>query len=277
MKFTYPTSKQQSKEEEWKGQKPSKFEGTRKIIHTLDKKDVLLGCDYFNQNPRKRHFKPESSKETVFQPSIKIFKDSYLTSKNKSNNEKEILPQKREEDKMRLEPKKHYYEYREEYIKGLNSKAKHHENKIYVKEELNYLSKIGYLLSKKEFGDMLQNTKTEEDMKNEKIDKYSPENISNTINNINAKVEINDKYKNSEKVQMLLDNNKHIDPLFLVPQVQVLRIEKEKIRKIENKNDYLTQKRENELLEIKNRMELIKKDIDYVKGLGNWDKDYLGR
>ena len=41
---------------EWEGSKSNKFERIKKPIRTNDKKDVLLGCDFFNQNPRKKHF-----------------------------------------------------------------------------------------------------------------------------------------------------------------------------------------------------------------------------
>ena len=85
---------------------------------------------------------------------MKVFKEAYYTSKDISE-QILIWPQKQNNELLKIEPKKHYYQYRDEYISNLNEKSKRSENKVFVKEELNYLSKIGYMLSKNGFANLL--------------------------------------------------------------------------------------------------------------------------
>ncbi len=240
---------------EWTGHKSNKFERTRKCIKAVDKEDILHGSDFFNQNARKRHFSIGPSTEKGFKPCMRVYPEAYYTSKDISD-QVVIWPQQKNEAILNLQPKKHYFEQRDTYIESLNNKAKRSENKVFIKEELNYLSKIGYMLSKRDFADMIEKHKTNEAMKNE-------------INENQSKT----KYVNSSDIQTILDNNKHIDPLFLIPQLSVKPEIKKK--KPSNKHDYLTQKRENELIEMKIKMELIKKDIEYVKDLDAWDNSNL--
>lgn len=254
---------------EWIGHKSNKFERVRKCIRAVDKEDVLHGCDFFNQNPRKRHFTISPSKEIEFKPVMKVFKEAYMTSKDISD-EPEIWPQKRKEHEINLEAKRHYYQYRDSYINKLNEKARRSENKIYVKDELNYLSKIGYMQDKKEIANHIEQTKTDETYEKALKDKYSPENITETIGNL-----VNPIHQTPESIQSLLEKNKHIDPLFLVPQIQTKPIVKKKQTDL-NKHDYLTQKREHAIQLMKMRMELIRKDIEYVRDLDSWDTKFLG-
>jgi hypothetical protein len=291
MKFNYPQAPLKLldgipsfKAGEWLGHKSNKFERIRKCIRPVDKEDVLLGCDFFNQNPRKRHFSLEPTKESEFRPCMKIFKEAYYTSKDLSR-EVIIWPQKKRENNINLEQKRHYYQYRDEYIEKLNMKAKKANNKVYVKDELNYLSKIGYLHDKKDLADHLQKSKTEEDYEKMKKDKYSPANITLTIqtelvnineadsNKKNALSLINP-YQQQQSVKDMLEKNKHIDPLFLIPQLST-KPQMKKQKTATNRHDYLTQKREQAIQQMKIRMELIKKDIEYVRELDEWDNNNI--
>ena len=273
MEYTFPIApihiingEQAFKAGEWHGSKSNKFERTRKCIRPKDKEDVLQGCDFFNQNPRKKHFTIEPGKEKEFKPCMKVFKEAYYTSKDISE-QILIWPQKQNNEILRIEPKKHYYQYRDEYINKLNDKSKRSENKVFVKEELNYLSKIGYMLSKNDFANLIEKSKTEEDYRKEKIDQFAPENLNQAfqVKSIDKKLE------NNTNIQKLLNDNKHIDPLFLIPQLpnEPLKLDNKLNKKVGNKHDYLTQKRENELQELKVKMELIRKICYYFRSTSN--------
>ena len=83
--------------------------------------------------------------------------------------------------------------------------------------------------------------------------------------------------ENNQNIQKLLNDNKNIDPLFLIPQLpnDQHKNDNKLTKKANNKHDYLTQKRENEIQELKVKMELIRKDIEYVMDLDSWDDNYL--
>lgn len=136
---------------EWPGQKTNKFERTKKCIKSNDMKDILLGCDFFNQNPRKKHFNIPLGREKEFKPCMRIFKQAYYTSKD-IDREIDLWPSKKSELMINLEPKKHYFQYKDAYVKELLKKHEEKERKIYVKDEMQYLSKIGLMMQdKKEF------------------------------------------------------------------------------------------------------------------------------
>ena len=205
---------------EWEGHKSNKFERTRLCIHSNDMPELLQGCDFFNQNPRKRHFTIPPGKEEEFKPCVKIFQRAYYTSKELDVKESDIKPTPKSDLMITLEPKKHYFNYKDKYTQGLLKKYADREKKVFVKDELQYLSKIGMLHEKEEFAQKISEARGEE---------------------------LND---NKEK--------KHSKP-----------------KKALSQHDYLNKRREMALLEMKIRMENIKKDIDYIKDLNEWDKTYL--
>lgn len=293
MNFTYPKPPLQMidnipayKAGEWEGSKSNKFNRVRKPIKAVDKEEVLLGCDYFNQNPRKKHFNISNSSEATFKPCMKIFKQAYISTNNNTNKEALIRPQSKKESEINLELKKHYFEYRDEYIKNCNIKSKKMENKVIIQDELNYLSKIGLMIEKKNLADHIEKSKTKAYYNTK--DKFSIQNIYNINNNIDQidynNQELNnlsEKTKNELIIKDILEKNKHIDPLFLIHKMpnrhKYYNKEsscslKNKDKKIDNNvHEYLLKKKQQALDIMKYQIEMIKKDVDYVKDLKNWE------
>ena len=106
---------------EWEGHRSNKFERTRKCIRTNDVKNLLDGCDFYNSNPQRRHFSLKSYEEKGFKPCMKTFKEAYYTSKD-IDKEKDIWPSKKSELAINLEPKKNYFNYRDNYNRSLLKK-----------------------------------------------------------------------------------------------------------------------------------------------------------
>lgn len=219
---------------EWPGHKSNKFDRTRKCIKSNDMPDILHGCDFFNQNPRKKHFTFPPTKEFEFKPCIKVFKEAYYTSKD-IDEEKEIWPAKGQDLAINLEPKKHYFNFKDTYMKNIIKKHQEQEKKIYVKDELQYLSKIGLMQDKEEFAKKIQEARSE------------------------------DNIKEFNKMSLSLDKNS-----LLRHQLNEL-----KSKPLKKNHDYLSKRREMALQEMKLKLENMKKDIDYVKDLETWDRKFI--
>lgn len=93
--------------------------------------------------PKRRQYSQGPSKELEFKPCLRIYKN-YNESKVKSFKEGiKVIKPAFTEGKGRPE-KKHYFDYREEYVKEVQSKVQEYSSKQVLNEEFRSLSKIGF-------------------------------------------------------------------------------------------------------------------------------------
>jgi hypothetical protein len=93
--------------------------------------------------PRRRQYSQGPSKELEFKPCLRVYKNSN-ESKDKTLKEGiKVIKPAYTEGKGRPE-KKHYFGYKEEYVKEIQSKVQEYNNKQTLNDEFRALSKIGF-------------------------------------------------------------------------------------------------------------------------------------